>query len=160
MRLRSEPPGLVIVDYLQKFAPADKDVRQGVGEVVSGMRMLAKAGWAVLCLSSTARNKDGKHDSKSLSLSSFKESGEIEFNADSAYVLVDNGPLDKKSNTFAMSRYPTSRIGTVQKSTTNCNSICRECRLKLCRKLNQLLLAVMTMTSHHGGTTNAQTSRS
>ena len=95
LMLRSEPPGLLVVDYLQKFAPADKDVRQGVGEVVSGMRMLAKAGWAVLCLSATARNKDGKHDSKSLSLSSFKESGEIEFNADSAYVLVDNGPLDE-----------------------------------------------------------------
>lgn len=92
-KLRGEPPGLLIVDYLQKFAPADKDARQGVNEVVGTLRSLAKLGWAVLCLSATKRDTNGKHNSKELGLSSFRESGEIEYNADSAYVMVDNGEL-------------------------------------------------------------------
>lgn len=98
MRLKDEPPGLVVVDYLQKFAPFDKDPRIGVNMVMSGMRSLAKSGWAVLCLSATTRAKDGKHDSKSLSLSSFKESGEIEFNADSCYLLCDQGPENESQD--------------------------------------------------------------
>lgn len=95
MRLRDEQPGLVVVDYLQKFAPGDKDARQGVNVVMASLRLLAKKGWAVLCLSATSRTKQGSHDGKELSLSSFRESGEIEYNADSAYLLVDEGPLDE-----------------------------------------------------------------
>ena len=95
-KLRGEPPGLLIVDYLQKFAPADKDPRQGVNEVVATLRSLSKLGWAVLCLSATKRDTNGKHNSKELGLSSFRESGEIEYNADSAYVMVDNGEIGAK----------------------------------------------------------------
>lgn len=93
LRLKDDPPAMLIVDYLQKFAPPDKDARQGVGDVMAGLRSLAKVGWTIVCLSATARTKDGKHDSKSLNLSSFRESGEIEYNADSAYLLLDNGPI-------------------------------------------------------------------
>lgn len=93
MRLKDQEPGLLIPDYLQKFALADKDARQGVNEVMAGLRALAKLGWAVLCLSATKRDGNGKHDSKELSLSSFRESGEIEYNADSAYVMRDNGQV-------------------------------------------------------------------
>ncbi len=93
-KLRDQTPGLLIVDYIQKFAPGDRDARQGVNEVMAVLRMLAKAGWAVAGLSATKRDPNGKHSAKELSLSSFRESGEIEYNADSAYVLQDNGPLD------------------------------------------------------------------
>lgn len=96
LRLKDEAPGLVVVDYLQKFSPTDKDARQGVNEVMAGLRGLAKLGWSVLCLSATKRDANGRHDSKELSLSSFRESGEVEYNADSAYVLRDNGPVDNK----------------------------------------------------------------
>jgi replicative DNA helicase len=43
-------------------------------------------------MSATTRgnSKNGGHDPQSLSLSSFKESGEIEFNVDAAYVLRNN----------------------------------------------------------------------
>ncbi len=92
-KLRDEPPGLLIVDYLQKFAPSDKDGRQGANEVVAALRALAKLGWAVLCLSATKRDSKGQHNSKELGLSSYRDSGEIEYNADSAYVMVDNGPM-------------------------------------------------------------------
>ena len=82
-------PGILIVDYLQKFKSAATDARAGVDEVMTCLRELAMLGWAVLALSATTRgnSKNGGHDPQSLSLSSFKESGEIEFNADAAYVL-------------------------------------------------------------------------
>lgn len=95
LQLRNEEPGLVIVDYLQKFSPSDKDARQGVNEVVSGLRKLAQAGWAVLCLSATKRDSKGKHGAAELDMSSFRESGEVEYNADSAYVLQDQGELEE-----------------------------------------------------------------
>lgn len=93
--LLEEPPGLVIVDYLQKFSPPDKEPRLGVNMVVTTLRELAQAGHAILALSATKRDVNGGHASKQLTLSSFKESGEVEFNADSAYVLRDEGPIDE-----------------------------------------------------------------
>lgn len=85
-------PGLLIVDYLQQFSPSNLDGRLGVNAVMAALRDIARAGWAVLCLSATKRDSSGKHSAKALDLSSFRESGEIEYNADSAYVLVDKGP--------------------------------------------------------------------
>jgi len=94
--LRSEPPGGVVVDYLQKFSPSG-DPRQGTNQVMATLRDLARLGWWVLCLSATARTngKGGSgHDSKQLSQASYRESGDIEFNADSCYLLIDNGEVD------------------------------------------------------------------
>jgi len=98
--LLDRPPGLVIVDYLQKFAPSDKDSRQGVNDVMTLLRRLANEGWGVIALSATTRTQSksgGGHDGKSLTLASFRESGEIEYNADSAYLLKDLGEHDGKS---------------------------------------------------------------
>lgn len=81
-------PGLLVVDYLQKFRASDRDARTGVDEVCGTLRTIAMAGWSVLAMSATTRQHGG-HDPKALSMSSFKESGEIEFNADAAYVLRD-----------------------------------------------------------------------
>jgi replicative DNA helicase len=58
---------------------------------MSILRQLAKQGHAVLALSATKRDAKGNHNSQELSLSSFKESGEVEYQADSAYVLRDDG---------------------------------------------------------------------
>lgn len=83
-------PGLVIVDYLQKFRSGG-DAIEGIEMVMGQLRFLAQHGWAVLALSSTARQqgKGGKHDHKTLDMGSFRGSGEIEFQADAAYVLRD-----------------------------------------------------------------------
>lgn len=94
VELLDRPPGLVVVDYLQKFSPADRELRVGVNQVCNLLRDLARHGHAVLALSATKRDSRGKHSSAELTLASFKESGEIEFNADSCYVLADNGPVD------------------------------------------------------------------
>lgn len=78
---------LLVVDYLQKFSGGD-DPRIGVNLVMGSLRTLAFDGWGILALSSVTRVKKGEQ----LSMSSFKESGEIEFNADACYLLRDEGP--------------------------------------------------------------------
>lgn len=98
-RLHSEAPGLLVVDYLQKFSPDSESARTGVNAVMGQLRHLALQGWGIIALSATTRThgKGGSnHDGKQLTLASFKESGEIEFNADSAYLLRDEGEIDGK----------------------------------------------------------------
>lgn len=79
-------PGLLVVDYLQRFRASGTESRSGVDDVVNCLKDLATQGWAVLALSATTRHHGG-HDPSKLGLSSFKESSEIEFTADAAYVL-------------------------------------------------------------------------
>lgn len=82
-------PGLLVIDYLQKFRVGDSSY-EGIEEVVGLLRWAAMNGWAVLAISSTSRG-EGKqrHGSEQLGLASFRGSGEIEFQADAAYVLKD-----------------------------------------------------------------------
>ncbi|MDM4014690.1 DnaB-like helicase C-terminal domain-containing protein [Roseiconus lacunae] len=90
-------PGLLVVDYLQKFADRGKDLRIAINDVVDQLRVMASEGWAILALSATTRvsgSGGSSHDSSKLTLASFKESGEIEFNLDSAYILRDQGDVD------------------------------------------------------------------
>jgi replicative DNA helicase len=97
LALASEPPGLLVVDYLQKFAPLVGDARLGVNSVMGHCRQLAKNGWAVVALSATSRTngKGGSgHDSSQLNQASFRESGDIEYNADACYLLVDQGAVN------------------------------------------------------------------
>jgi len=97
-RLLNEEPGLLILDYIQKFAPSG-DAKAGVTEVMSTARQFARAGWAVLALSATARTQTkGKssQDSQQLNQASFRDSSEIEFQADAAYLLRD---MEKSGST-------------------------------------------------------------
>ncbi len=94
MRLANTKPGLLIVDYLQKFIPHEaKDPRIGVNMVMDGLRELASVGWAVIAISAT--NRPGKEALAKLSMNSLRESSEIEFQADSIYLLNDDGPVDE-----------------------------------------------------------------
>ena len=56
------------------------------------LRQFADAGCAVLCVSAVARSKDrhgrSSYDGDTLSLASFRESSELEYGADTPYVLV------------------------------------------------------------------------
>ncbi|QDV42944.1 replicative DNA helicase [Stieleria neptunia] len=95
--MREREPGFLIVDYIQKFAPYGKDIRQGVNEVMTLLRVMASKGWGILALSATSRTtgkSSSGHDTSKLTLASFKESGEIEFNVDSAYLLRDCGEVE------------------------------------------------------------------
>ncbi len=97
-QLQAVTPGLLILDYLQKFSPPNLDARNGATAVAAELRNLCHKGWAVLALSATARTtgKGGSnHDSQRLTLASLKESGEIEFNADAVYLIRDEGETDR-----------------------------------------------------------------
>ena len=87
--LAEREPGIVIVDYLQKFKPPGVATMEGIESVMDHLRAYAEAGWAVIALSATKRAEGGKHDSAKLDQAAFRGSSEIEFQADAAYVLRD-----------------------------------------------------------------------
>ncbi len=97
LMLQESPPGLLIVDYLQKFTPPGVEKRAGIDDLMTLLRSLADGGWSVLAISAIKRGEKGSYESKSLGLSSFRESSEIEFNLDSAYVLKEDGESEDKS---------------------------------------------------------------
>jgi replicative DNA helicase len=91
--LASLPPGIVLVDYLQRFnLGGGGDARANVNNLMEYLRRLADHGHSVLAISATKRTKDGKHDDKELGLSSFRESSEVEYAADACYVLQVDPP--------------------------------------------------------------------
>ena len=85
---------LLVLDYLQRIRPPGQhsDRRGSVDALMDYLRQFADAGCAVLCVSAMARTKDKRgrssYDGNSLSLASFRESSELEYGADTAFVLV------------------------------------------------------------------------
>jgi replicative DNA helicase len=85
--------GLIVLDYLQRIAPPGEhgDKRGSVNATMDFLRQFADAGAAILAVAAVGRTKDGKgrssYDANGLGLASFKESGELEYGADSAYLL-------------------------------------------------------------------------
>ena len=79
-------PGLLICDYIQKFRSPDRDARGAVDEVVATLRTLAMGGWSILAISALARPQGG-YGSRETSLSSFRDSSGIEYEADLCYLL-------------------------------------------------------------------------
>jgi len=85
--------GLVLLDYVQRIKPpGDHDRRGSVDALMSYLRQFADEGVAVIAVSSVGRQKDKKgrssYSGESLNLASFRESSELEFGADDAYMLT------------------------------------------------------------------------
>jgi replicative DNA helicase len=96
------PGGLILLDYIQRIRPPgflakDADKRGGVDACMDYLRQFADAGVAVMVVSAVARSKD-KHGrsayGEGLNLASFRESSELEFGADSAFILAPDGGQD------------------------------------------------------------------
>ncbi len=89
--------GLIVLDYIQRIRPPGEhaDKRNAVNELMDFLRQFADAGVAVIVVSAVGRGKDGKgrssYGTDALSLASFKESGELEYGADAAYLLCPAG---------------------------------------------------------------------
>lgn len=87
---------LLTLDYLQRIRPPGEhgDKRGRVDALMGFLRQFAEAGCAVLCVSAVARSKDRRgrstYDGDALSLASYRESSELEYGADLAYMLVGN----------------------------------------------------------------------
>jgi len=82
---------LIVLDYAQRFDAGADDKRQQVN-----LRRFAEAGCGMLVLAAVGRTKDkagrSSYDSSGLNLASFRESSELEFGADAAYMLCPDGP--------------------------------------------------------------------
>lgn len=85
---------LIVLDYIQRIRPTGKhdDKRGSVDATMDSIRRFADAGCCVIALSAVGRSKDSKGRSSyagdGLSLASFRESSELEYGADDAYLIV------------------------------------------------------------------------
>lgn len=85
---------LLVLDYIQRIPPpgTHSDKRVAVNATMDYLRQFADAGVAVLVLAAVGRTKDSKgrssYSGDGLNLASFRESSELEFGADDAFVLV------------------------------------------------------------------------
>jgi replicative DNA helicase len=84
--------GLIVLDYLQRIAPPGEhgDRRGAVDASMSYLREFADAGVAVVVVAAVARSRDSKGRSsygEGLNLASFRESSELEFGCDDAFIL-------------------------------------------------------------------------
>jgi len=88
---------LIVLDYLQRILPPGNhiDPRLRVGATMDMLRQFAAAGCAVLALSAVGRSRDAQGRSTyaagSMGLASFRDSGELEFGADDAFLIA---PVD------------------------------------------------------------------
>ncbi len=86
--------GLIVLDYIQRIAPPGEhgDRRGAVDATMNYLRQFSDAGVAVVVVAAVARSKDSRgrssYDGDALSLASFRESSELEFGADDAFILV------------------------------------------------------------------------
>ncbi len=85
---------LLLLDYIQRIAPPGEhaDKRGSVNATMDYLRQFADAGVAVLVVAAVGRTKDKKgrtsYSGDGLNLASFRESSELEFGADDAFILV------------------------------------------------------------------------
>ena len=86
--------GLIVLDYIQRIQPPGEhgDKRGSVDATMSHLRAFADEGVAVIVLSAVGRTKDkagrSSYSGDGLNLASFRESSELEFGADDAFILT------------------------------------------------------------------------
>jgi replicative DNA helicase len=85
---------LMLLDYIQRIPPPGEhaDKRGSVNATMDYLRQFADTGTAVIVVSAIGRTKDGKGRSsyagEGLNLASFRESSELEFGCDDAFILT------------------------------------------------------------------------
>ena len=105
--------GLIVLDYIQRIQPPGEhsDKRGSVDATMSHLRAFADAGVAVVVLSAVARTKNkagnSSYSGEGLNLASFRESSELEFGADDAFILTP----DDKAEGEVILRHLKSRHG-------------------------------------------------
>lgn len=108
---------VLILDYIQRIKPPsrpgsrDANRRADVDATMDYLRQFAEEGLAVFVVAAVARTKDKKgrssYDSDGLGLASFRESSELEFGADDAFLLVP----DKDDEGVVVLRHLKARHG-------------------------------------------------
>jgi replicative DNA helicase len=119
---------LLLLDYIQRIPPPGEhgDRRGAVNATMNHLRQFADAGTAVIVISAIGRTKDSKGRSTyagdGLNLASFRESSELEFGADDAFILT---PDDDQGDAVTL-RHLKSRHGEP-----------RDIALDFCRRLQR-----------------------
>ncbi|MDY0165278.1 MAG: DnaB-like helicase C-terminal domain-containing protein [Thermoguttaceae bacterium] len=91
---------VLLLDYIQRIPPpgSHPDNRQAVNRTMDYLRQFAEAGCGLLVVAAVGRTKDKRgrssYDAEGLNLASFRETSELEFGADSAYILAPPGKKD------------------------------------------------------------------
>ena len=105
---------LLLLDYIQRIPPPGEhgDKRGAVNATMDHLRRFADNGTAVIVVSAIGRTKDSKGRSSyagdGLNLASFRESSELEFGADDAFILT---PDDDDQGDAVTLRHLKSRHG-------------------------------------------------
>lgn len=85
---------VICLDYMQRIKPpgANADRRGSIDALMDFIRQFADAGAAVVAVSAIGRQKDkagrSSYAGGTMSLAAFRESSELEFGADSAYIIT------------------------------------------------------------------------
>ncbi len=92
--IQGAEPRIVVLDYVQRIECGSDtmDARLRLNQLMHEARQIANAGICVVLISAVGRTpskKDGGYASRELGLGSFRESSEIEYGADEAFVLVE-----------------------------------------------------------------------
>lgn len=77
-------PDIVVVDYIQRLRAHGNESRIQVSAVMESLREIASGGSAVIAVAALNRSS---HDTGGQAASNFRDSSEIEYGADSAYIL-------------------------------------------------------------------------
>jgi replicative DNA helicase len=115
--------GLLLLDYIQRIPPPGEhpDKRGSVNAAMDYLRQFADAGTAVIVVSAVGRTRDGKGRSSyagdGLNLASYRESSELEFGCDDAFLLA---PDDDRGDAV-MLRHLKSRHGEAKDMTLTFN---------------------------------------
>mgnify|MGYP000734193267 CR=1 FL=1 len=108
---------LLVLDYIQRISPPGdhSTKRHAVDATMNFLRQFADAGTALLVVAAVSRGKDAAgrstYDSDALSLASFRESSELEFGADDAFILVPSNDRDEQGAVKVTLRHLKSRYG-------------------------------------------------
>ena len=96
---------IILLDYIQRIPPPGNhtDRRGAIDAMINYLRQFADADLAVLVVAAVSRTKDSQgrtsYAGTGLSLASFRESSELEFGADNAFMLVAD-PNDEEEITL------------------------------------------------------------
>ncbi len=114
--------GLIVLDYIQRFGAAGThdDHRGAVSETMSYIRQFADAGVGVIVVAALSRGKDKAGRSSytdGLSLASFRETSELEYGADDAFILTPNGDIGASPSLPVILKHLKSRHGETRDMT-------------------------------------------
>jgi replicative DNA helicase len=107
--------GLILLDYIQRIGPYGKhaDRRGAVDATMSYLRQFADAGTALIVVAAVSRSKDSKGRSsygEGLNLASFRETSELEYGADDAFIIAP-GEGEGKPSSCVVLKHLKSRHG-------------------------------------------------